>query len=74
MVIVKYFIRSEELISRWYDEPSGRVKLIESGIYESDLEVSWWFLYATVDNFIIKCYNESVTFKISAIFHQNNIS
>lgn len=55
------------------DEHSGRVKLIESGIYESDLEVSWWFLYATVDNFIIKCYNESVTFKISAIFYQNNI-
>lgn len=42
MVIIKYFIRSEELIylsyEPAYDEPPVRVKLIESGIYESDLE------------------------------------
>lgn len=44
MVIVKYFIRSEELISRWYDEPSDRVKLIESGIYESGLKVDDFFM------------------------------
>lgn len=37
MVTIKYFIRSEEH-EQLYDEPVDRVKLIESGIYKSDLE------------------------------------
>lgn len=40
MVVIKYFISSKELIFRTYeyDEPLDVEKLIESGIYESDLE------------------------------------
>lgn len=41
MVIIKYFISSKELTFQIYeyDEPLDKEKLIESGIYESDLEV-----------------------------------
>lgn len=38
MIIIKYFIRSEE-ITFYDDEPSRKDKIIESGIYESDLEI-----------------------------------
>ena len=38
MIIIKYFIRFEE-ITFYDDEPSRKDKIIESGIYESDLEI-----------------------------------
>ena len=61
MVIIKYFIRSEELIylsyEPAYDEPPVRVKLIESGIYESDLEF---------DDFVEKLKDKVVSVSNSA--------
>lgn len=78
MVIIKYFISSRELTFR--DEPSDREKLIESGIYESDLEIDDFVeklkaQVISVSNFakIVSCKLEDNCFiEIELVFREEN--